>query len=266
MRCLLTTVLLAIPLLAQHQPPSYRAGRTLDPIVIDGKLTEFTWAALPRVGPFTNIRKADQADAAPTEATVAWDDQNLYFAFSATDTQPWGTMYKRDSPIWEQEVVEVFLDPDGDGKNYAELEVSPHNVVVDLLFTAPRAGLTPAISWDIEGLRTAVTKHPYGWITEIAIPWSSLSGAGVERKPNVGDKWRVGLYRIERAGGAPLGLEIAALQQKLGEAPQHEKKAIQAEIDKLGIGAQWLAWSPTRVQNGFHDPERFGIVEFVLKP
>ncbi|MDA1313058.1 MAG: carbohydrate-binding family 9-like protein [Acidobacteria bacterium] len=266
MRYLLTTVLLAVPLLAQHQPPSYRAGRTLDPIVIDGKLTEFTWAALPRVGPFTNIRKADQADAAPTEATVAWDDQNLYVAFSATDNLPWGTMYKRDSHIWEQEVVEVFLDPDGDGKHYPELEVSPHNVLVDLLIAAPGSGLSKAIQWDIEGLRTAVTKHPYGWITEIAIPWSSLAGAGVERKPDVGHKWRLGLYRIERPGGASVGREISALQGKLKDAPQDEKKAIQAEIDKLGIGAQWLAWSPTRVQNGFHDPERFGIVEFVLKP
>jgi hypothetical protein len=266
MRYFTTVLLLAIPLLAQHQPPTYRAGRTLDPIVIDGKLTEFTWAALPRVGPFTNIRKVDQSDAAPTEATVAWDDQNLYFAFSATDPLPWGTMYARDSHIWQEEVVEVFLDPDGDGKNYPELEVSPHNVLVDLLIAAPRAGLADAIKWDIEGLQTAVTKHAYGWITEVAIPWSSLAGAGVERKPDVGDKWRLGLYRIERPGGAPLGREVAALQQKLREAPSDAKKAIQKDIDKLTIGTQWLAWSPTRVQNGFHDPERFGIVEFVLKP
>ena len=266
MRYLLTAAFLTLPLLAQHQPPTYRAGRVLDPIVIDGRLTEFTWAALPRVGAFTDIRKADQSASATTEATVAWDDDNLYVAFSATDSLPWGTMYKRDSRIWEQEVVEVFLDPDGDGKNYPELEVSPHNVVVDLLIPAPRAGLASAITWDIEGLRTAVSKHPYGWITEIAIPWSSLAGAGVVRKPDVGHKWRVGLYRIERPSAAPLGLEIAALQEKLREAPQDEKAAIRAEIEKLNLGAQFLAWAPTRVQNGFHDPERFGIVEFVLRP
>ena len=266
MRGFIVAVLLITPLLAQHQPPTYRAGRALDPIVVDGKLTEFTWAALPRVGRFTNIRKADQSDAAPTEATVAWDDRNLYIAFSASDRLPWGTMYKRDSHIWQEEVVEVFLDPDGDGKNYPELEVSPHNVVVDLLISAPRAGLAGAIKWDIEGLRTAVTKHPAGWITEIAIPWSSLAGAGIEKKPNVGDKWRLGLYRIERSGGAPRGREVAALQQDLRESSESEKKGIQAKINELNLGTQWLAWSPTRVQRGFHDPERFGIVEFVLKP
>ena len=44
------------------------------------------------------------------------------------------------------------------------------------------------------------------------------------------------------------------------------KKSIRAEIDKLYLDTQWLAWSPTRVEFGFHDPERFGVVEFVLKP
>ena len=88
----------------QFQPPVYRAARTLDTIEIDGKLAEFTWAALPRVGRFTNIRQADQSTAAPTEAAVAWDDRNLYFAFAAIDDQPWGTMYQRDNRLWEQEV------------------------------------------------------------------------------------------------------------------------------------------------------------------
>lgn len=255
---------LSIPVLAQV--PTYQAGRALDAIRVDGNLDEFTWAALPRVGRFTNIRQADQSTAAPTEAVVAWDDQNLYFAFASIDSVPWGTMYKRDSHIWEEEVVEVFLDPDGDGLNYPELEVSPHNVVVDLLI--PRRGGTAgdAIKWDIAGLRTAVSKHAAGWTTEIAIPWAALEGAGVQQKPNIGDKWRVGLYRIERPGDATKGREAASLRAKLGDADAAAKKSMLTEIEKLYLDTQWLAWSPTRVKYGFHDPERFGVVEFVLKP
>ncbi len=45
-----------------------------------------------------------------------------------------------------------------------------------------------------------------------------------------------------------------------------EKKRLQADHDELTAGRQWLAWSPTRVEKGFHDPERFGVVEFVVKP
>jgi len=255
---------LSIPLLAQVS--TYQAGRALDAIRVDGNLDEFTWAALPRVGRFTNIRQADQSTAAPTEAVLAWDDTNLYVAFASIDPMPWGTMYQRDSRIWEEEVVEVFLDPDGDGLNYPELEVSPHNVVVDLLI--PRRGGTAgdAIKWDIAGLRTAVNKHAAGWAAEIAIPWSALEEAGIKQKPNVGDKWRVGLYRIERPGDASKGREAASLRAKLGDAEAAAKKGMLAEIDKLYLDTQWLAWSPTRVKYGFHDPERFGVVEFVLTP
>ena len=252
--------------LAQVEPPIYRAARTLDAITIDGRIAEFTWAALPRVGRFTNIRQADQSTAAPTQATVAWDDRNLYVAFVCTDKTPWGTMYERDSRLWEQEVVEVFLDPDGDGKNYPELEVSPHNVVVDLLIPAAGSGVDTAIRWDIEGLRTAVAKQGAGWTVEIAIPWASLGAAGTSTKPAIGDKWRVGLYRIERPGGAPLSQKASELRKQIATASGDQKKRLQTEIEELTAGRQWLAWSPTRVEKGFHDPERFGVVEFSLKP
>ena len=204
--------------------------------------------------------------AAPTQATVAWDDRNLYVAFECTDGEPWGTMYERDSRLWEQEVVEVFLDPDGDGRDYPELEVSPHNVVVDLLIPKAGAGATNAIRWDIAGLRTAVAKHTAGWTVEIAIPWASLRESGTSAKPAVGDKWRVGLYRIERPGGVPVSQKVTALRKQIAAASGDDKQRLQSELEDLTAGRQWLAWSPTRVEKGFHDPERFGVVEFSLKP
>ena len=86
--------------------------------------------------------------------------------------------------FWE-EVVEVFIDPDGDGKEYAELEVNPLNVVVDLKVSAkPEGGVGwSSMKWDIEGLKTAVAVYgtvneredrDQGWTVEIAIPWTGL--------------------------------------------------------------------------------------------
>ena len=253
-------------LAAQHQVPLYRAARTLDTVRVDGRLSEFTWAALPRVGRFSDIRRPGDKAPAATEAAMAWDDQNLYVAFACHDAEPWGTMFERDSRLWEQEVVEVFLDPDGDGKNYPELEVTPHNVVVDLLIPAPRSGADTAAKWNIQGLRTAVGKHAGGWTVEMAIPWSSLGQGGVTRAPKSGDRWRVGLYRIERPGGPEVSRKVTQLRKRLETASAAEKKTIESEIEGLTAGRQFLAWSPTRVERGFHDPERFGIVEFVLKP
>jgi len=270
MKAFLVSFFVFSVLLAGQQVPVYRAARTLDTLRIDGRLSEFTWAALPRVGRFTNIRRTDGTALAgaesATEAAIAWDDQNLYVAFACHDTQPWGTMFERDSRLWEQEVVELFLDPDGDGKNYPELEVTPHNVVVDLLIPAPRTGAGTAAKWDIKGLRTAVGKHAGGWTVEMAIPWASLGASGVTRAPTSGDRWRVGLYRIERPGGPAVFEKVAKLRSRLAAASEQERKAIESEIELLTAGRQFLAWSPTRVERGFHDPERFGIVEFVLKP
>ena len=213
----------------------YRAGRTLDAIRIDGKTDELTWAVRSGVGPFENVRGPE---AAATRAVVAWDDSNLYVMFAAADRNPWGTMKNRDDKIWSEEVVEVFLDPDGDGKNYAELEVSPHNTVVDLLIPSPGSiGEEDRRAWNIEGLQTAVSLQPgEGWTVEIAIPWAALGRTGVTGPPSVGDRWRVGLYRIERPGGP--------------EAPDTNQ--------------QYLAWS--RTERHFHEPERFGIIEFALEP
>ncbi len=266
MKAFLASLFFPVLLTAQGQVPFYRVARTLDTVRVDGRLSEFTWAALPRVGRFTNIRRPDDKAPAATEAAMAWDDQNLYVAFACHDAEPWGTMFERDSRLWEQEVVEVFLDPDGDGKNYPELEVTPHNVVVDLLIPAPRSGADTAVQWNIKGLRTAVGKHAGGWTVEMAIPWSSLGQGGITRAPKSGDRWRVGLYRIERPGGPEVAGKIVQLQKRLEAANEAEKKTIESEIEALTAGRQFLAWSPTRVERGFHDPERFGIVEFVLKP
>jgi hypothetical protein len=264
---LLTWTLSAAAPAQEYTPPLYRAARTQDEIRVDGKLDEFTWGALPRVGRFTDIRRPDNPDALPTQAALAWDDTHLYAAFSCVDPEPWGTMMQRDMHLWDEEVVEVFLDPDGDGRNYPELEVSPHNIVVDLLIPRTPGRSTDAsvaARWDIQGLQTAVSKHSAGWVVEIAIPWASLGEGGVTTAPRPGDRWRVGLYRIERPGGPSRITRINELAKQLEGVAAGQQTALRNELESLQASSQALAWSPTR--RSFHDPERFGVVEFVLRP
>jgi hypothetical protein len=264
---LLPCFALSVLALGQESLPQYRAVRSMDPIQIDGKLQEFSWAAAPRVGRFHNIRNLAQSDTALTEAALLWDDTYLYVAFACSDAEAWATMKNRDDRIWNEEVVEVFLDPDADGRNYAELEISPNNVVVDLLIAAPRTGaVEEALAWDIAGLKTAVGRHAAGWVVEIAIPWASLGRSGATQAPRAGDRWRVGLYRIERPGGVSRSEKIAALRASLSKASAEAKAGIERQIEQLEADLQYLAWSPTRVERGFHDPERFGVVEFVGRP
>jgi len=239
------------------------ARHAVDAIRIDGKLDEASWALAPHVGEIGLIDDPTRRPKFPTEATVIWDDAHLYVAFACTDREPWARMKNRDDRLWEEEVVEVFLDPDGDGHNYAELEASPHNVVVDLLIPRPRSGVNNAIRWDIAGLQTAVARHAAGWIAEIAIPWKSLADAGVSAAPKPGDQWRAGLYRIKRPGGPAQADRIAALVAEQKNASAKRKAQIDARLKELRADDGYSAWSLTRAERDFHDRERFWYLQFL---
>ena len=259
-------VFLAVPLAAQAPSvPTYQARRVVDQITIDGRLDEMTWALLPRVGPMRLITDLARPPAYPTEAAMAWDDEHLYVSFACTDPAPWARPHQRDDALWNEEVVEVFVDPDGDGTRYAEIEVNPDNVVVDLLIQRPRASGASARKWNAVGMRTAVQRHAAGWTVEVAIPWASLSEAGVTSAPAPGQRWRVGLYRIKRLGGLEKADKASALRRSVPEATPDRKAAIEAELKALEADDEYAAWSPTR-DGSFHDPERFGIVEFAGAP
>jgi len=259
-----TAMILAAALQAQPvKLPVYGARHAVDAIRIDGKLDEASWAFSPRVGEIHLITDPMRRPKFPTEATVIWDDANLYVGFACTDHEAWARMQRRDDHLWEEEVVEVFLDPDDDGKNYAELEVSPDNVVVDLLIPRPGAGGDSALHWDIAGLQTGVARHGAGWIAEIAIPWKSLAGAGVSAAPKAGDQWRAGLYRIKRPGGPAKVDQIAALVAEMKTASTERNVQIETKLKELRVDDEYSAWSVTRPERGFHDPERFGYIQFL---
>jgi Carbohydrate family 9 binding domain-like len=203
-----TAAKLAPPMATLPPLPTTFIRRTAEPITIDGRLDEPVWQ---RAEP---LRLTRVEDGLPTRfATVVrllWDERYLYAAFACEDPDIWGTFTERDAHIYDEEVVEVFLDDDSDGVSYLEFEVSPRNVVLDLMVLT-RAERTKLLwAWDCEGLQTAVHVDgtldnredvDRGWSVEIAIPWSEIFQA-----PNVppkhGDRWRINLYRIDRARDA----------------------------------------------------------------
>ena len=165
--------------------------------------------------------------AAPLQGTsvrAVWDAEELRVLFHAEDTHAWATLTERDAPLYEEEVVEVFLDPVGDLESYFEIEVNPLNAVLDLVLRKNRSGYVKDSASQCEGLRTAVAQSATAWSVEIAIPFRSVAAA----PPQAGDCWRVNFCRIDRPPGVPRELS---------------------------------AWSPTWRAN-FHTPERFGILQF----
>ena len=177
-----------------------------------------------------------------TRFRALWRDEALYLRFDVSDHEPWHTMTTRDARLWEEEVVEIFLDPAGRGVDYAELEISPANVVCDLIVRRPWPNLDSDPAWHIGELATRVLpwRDPAagsdGWTATARLPWNGLSPVTdpVKVPPQPSDVWRFNLFRIKRPGGPARPRENTILS----------------------------AWAPTGGPS-FHVPAVFGEMVFV---
>ena len=224
-------ILLAAPLAATETAgPAYRVAPAKAERAALLGATDAGWAGAQKVawGP------------APYETRfrALWSDAGLFLRFDADDSSPWHTMTKRDEHLWEEEVVEIFLDVDRSGKNYAELEISPANVVCDVLMISAWPKKQGDLKWDLAGLETAVhtpkdaSGRTTGWTATAFLPWSAFrslpSAKTISLPPKAQDAWRFNVFRIKRPGGP--------------KAP--EKEVVEA------------AWSPVPGES-FHVPEVF---------
>jgi hypothetical protein len=176
------------------------------PIVIDGKADDAGWRNAAVQTAFTTAEGCPAlADA--TEAKLTWDDQFLYVFVSAEDADVWSPFVKHDDHLWENDVVEVFVDADGNKRGYVELQVNPRNVTFDTWFAVGRPNRDDTFD---SGMQTAVVVRgtlddrddgDSGWDVEIAIPMAAVKGKDAAMKVNVpprlGDVWHLNVVRGE---------------------------------------------------------------------
>jgi len=224
-------------------PPTYICKRVLDEMTVDGSLNEKSWQKAEPMD--LSLRDGSGKPLRKTVAKVIWDDEALYISFVCQDPEIWATLTERDDPLWTEEVVEVFLDPNGNGDPYFEIEVNPLNVVVDLRFVHSLKELRGrrALQWNCQSLQTAVrvkgkvnswqtASHPDNqWTVEMAIPFRALDELP-HSPPREGDCWRANFYRIER----PSSL---------------------ADEDD-----EYSCWAPIIISRSYHTLERFGSLTF----
>jgi hypothetical protein len=159
-----------------------------------------------------------------TELRLGWTDDMFHGLFTCQDPNPWATKTKRDDSLWEEEVVEIFVDPFGDSISYFEININPLNAVADLFIRRIRTGLRKNFAWRCEGLATACGTLAYGWVAAFQIPFRALGDCHPTRSP----VWRANFARIER--------------------PKEGKQEL-------------TAWCPSFMES-FHLPERFGRLRF----
>lgn len=195
-------------------------------IEIDGDLTDDGW----RHGVTAKLTDAATGEepARATALSLAWDIEYLYVAFACRDEGPINArLTVRDANLWEEEVVEIFVDADDDQKTYYELEFNPLNTLFDA-FVINSGKHWLLRDWTMAGIQHAVGRVEDGWVVEIALPMAEF-GEAVRLPPQVGDTWRANFYRIDRS----------------------------EPVDR----PEMTAWS-TIGTNNFHDSAAFGVIEF----
>ena len=187
---------------------SYTITRTSGTITIDGKLDETSWGSAREVA-LVDTRTGKDV---PLKTTIKclWDDTNLYVGFYCEDPDAWANYTEEDDKLWEEEVVELFIDPDGNGHSYYEHEINPVNAKVDLYVINAGKRLNGKykgwFDWDFKNIQSEVFVDGDGkksgtndkfWVVEVAVPFDDLWELD-EVPPKDGDMWRMNLYRIER--------------------------------------------------------------------
>jgi len=170
-----------------------------------------------------------------TTTRICYDEEHFFAYFDCVDPDIWGTYTERDQPIYDEEVVEIFIGPIETTSSattpvdYYEFEVSPNGVLLDVKVHNPsgdRADINLDFSWDCPNLQWGARRDDaiQRWQAYYAIPWASIGAVG-----SLPTTWRANFYRIERPhGGNP----------------------------------EFSCWSPTLTDPAdFHKPAQFGMLQ-----
>ncbi len=172
-----------IPCKLSHQRP-----------MIDGRLDDECWKRAMVVSGFHLLGRRGLASQ-QTECMVSYDGENLYVAFICHESDLSGIrrlQHLRDGPLWQDDCVEVYIDPQNSHRNYFHLITNFNGARFDqkgnIGVPVPNPG-----SWDGDW-KVGVATFSGGWTVEIGIPFSSMGLT----TPQPGSVWGFNLDRQEQ--------------------------------------------------------------------
>ncbi|MBN1982127.1 MAG: carbohydrate-binding family 9-like protein [Chitinivibrionales bacterium] len=213
-------------------------------ITIDGKLDEPAWNAATTTDRFVNFKDGKPLPL-ETTAKIVVDNTNLYMGFYVQDTDIYAKATQQDDEFYERDdLVELFIDFDGNGIDYLEVGISARGTYYDYIIINPdNDNWQDDKTWDAKSLEVKTqiigTLNTSGdkdscWSCEVKIPLASMNfdKSGIKLPLTIGSTWRFDLFRKDFDHQTPEG------------KPNGE-----------------YAWSWTG-DNGFHTPDRFGTLQF----
>jgi hypothetical protein len=206
----------------------YYCRKIFEDIQINGDISKKVWQTAGEVS-LVETSSADEPRQ-KTAVKALWNDTYLYFAFKCEDTYINAALTGYNDLIYNEEVVEVFIDDDNDGKTYTEIEVNPLNAVLHYHILNNLKGKFTGFARVDKIVDSAVYRDDSQniWSVEIRIPLSEFVTAR-NNPPEPVDEWGINFYRIDR--------------------PEDGND-------------EYSAFSPTGVIN-FHRPDKFGKLVFL---
>jgi predicted TIM-barrel fold metal-dependent hydrolase len=211
-------------LLARSLPfPTLRAARLETDFTVTGDLANPAWQRATAVWVECQSDTAAARPELSTPVRALWSARYLYLGYEAPFTEltffeP-ADLNRERIGLWDRDVVEAFIAADPTSLNhYSEYEVAPNGEKLDLMLDLPQRDFEWNSRWEVA---IDIDRDHKLWRTEMRIPLESLA----EAKPQAGTRWRLNLYRCDKA--------------------QHAS----------------LAWNPT-LSRTFHSPDRFGWLLF----
>ncbi|MEE3196992.1 MAG: carbohydrate binding family 9 domain-containing protein, partial [Pseudomonadota bacterium] len=150
--------------------------RTKTPPTIDGILGDEAWSQATVISDFLQSKPLEGAE--PTERTeiyLLYDDNMLYIAGRFWDSEPEriaaGTLRHRWNRLGDDDRIAVVLSPYNDQRSGYKFETNANGVKHEAIYQNVSQNL-PA--WDtIWDAASSINEE--GWVTEIAIPFKSIS-------------------------------------------------------------------------------------------
>lgn len=143
-----------------------------------------------------------------TKAKLLYSGTGVYALFSCEDKLLSNTMQADFLDLWNEDVIEIFLQPDKNKPAYFEYELSPLNFELPIIILNEKGRLNSWIPFHYEGDRK--THHATtiqggerkskafvgNWITEVFIPYKLMKPV-LDTTPSSGTRWKGNLYRID---------------------------------------------------------------------
>ena len=181
-------------------PPRYEARRAVGRSVVDGKLSDPGWNAVPSVEllfPWSGQTGAKQK----TKVRVLWDEQALYIGYECEDADVVAHFDKRDDPTYRDDAVEFFVNPKPEQEFYYGLEMNARGTLYDYFYAYPKLLLKRLdfrgvqLATHVDGTLNQTGDKDRGWTLEVAIPWANFEELGTAAAPKAGTAWTVNFNR-----------------------------------------------------------------------